>query len=264
VSLLLLPLVAILSAGAAPPAVAKGHVEPLTIADKTYGRERKVWVYTPPGYATTGKPYGLVLFFDGESYLEEIPAPAILDTLIAENKIPPVVAVMLDTNQDRLGDLANRSRFADFAARELVPWIRAKWHVDRDPARVVVSGYSAGGLGAAYLGFRHPELFGNVLSQSGAFWRGNEGTSQPAEWLTEQFRKSARLPVRFYIDIGAGETHAAANGVIFLEANQRLRDVLQAKHYTVGYVEVAGAKHEPGHWRAALPDGLVYLLRPAP
>jgi enterochelin esterase family protein len=261
VNFLLLPLLAILSTGAVTP---KGHVEALTIADKTYGRERKVWVYTPAEYSAKAKPYGLVLFLDGESYLEELPGPATLDAFIAEGKIPPVVAVMLDTSQDRLGDLANRVKFADFAAKELMPWIRAKWHVERDPARVAVAGYSAGGLGAAYLGFRHPELFGNVLSQSGAFWRGNEGTSQPAEWLTEQFRKSPRLPVRFYIEIGAGETHAAANGVIFIEANRRLRDVLQAKHYTVRYVEVAGAKHEPGHWRAALPDGLLYVLRPAP
>jgi len=245
------------------PAVAsaKPRVEAMTIADKTYGKERRVWVYTPPGYSAK-QTYGLVVFLDGESYLDELPGTATLDTLITAGKIPPVVAVLVDTSDNRLGDLANRMKFADFAAKDLMPWVQSKWHAGADPTHVVVAGYSAGGLGAAYLGFRHPELFGNVLSQSGAFWRGNEGASEPAEWLTAQFKASRRLPVRFYLDIGGGETHKAANGVVFIDANRRLRDVLQTKGYTVQYSEVPNAMHEPGHWAAALPGGLLYLLHP--
>lgn len=243
-------------------ASAPGHVEPLTITDKTYQRTRRVWVYTPAGYDTArGKDYNLIVFLDGESYLKEIPAPAILDELTADGKIAPAVAVMLDTSRDRLGDLANRTRFADFAAKELVPWIRSKWRVARDPRRVTVAGYSAGGLGAAYLAYRHPELFGNVLSQSGAFWRGNEGTSEPAEWLTEQFRHAAPIPLRFYLEVGAEEMSPAANGIIFIEANRHLRDVLRAKGYAMRYTEVSGARHEVSHWSSALPDGLVFLCR---
>jgi len=231
------------------------------MADHTYQRTRRVWVYTPPGYdAAGGKSYNLIVFLDGDSYRDEIPAPEILDRLAAGGKIAPTVAVMVDTSRERLGDLANRSRFADFAAKELVPWIRAKWRVAHDPRRVTVAGFSAGGLGAAYLAYRHPELFGNVLSQSGAFWRGNEGTSEPAEWLTEQFRTSARLPLKFYIDVGGGETHRVVNGVVFVDANRRLRDVLKAKGYSVEYVEVPDAKHEPGHWKRSLPAAIAYYI----
>ncbi|MCU1349086.1 MAG: esterase [Acidobacteria bacterium] len=243
-----------------PPRPA-GRVESLTIVDATNHRSRRVWVHTPAGYdAAKGRPADLIVFLDGESYLEDIPAPAILDTLIAAGRIAPTVAVLVDTSQDRLGDLANRRKFADVAANELLPWIRSKWHVTNDPARVVVAGYSAGGLEAAHLAFRHPEQFGNVLSQSGAFWRGNEGASTPAEWLTDQYHHSPRLPVRFYLEVGAEETRPAANGIIFIEANRRLRDVLQAKGYPLRYVEVPGAKHEPAHWRSALAEGIGFLL----
>jgi enterochelin esterase family protein len=237
---------------------AHGTVSSLSIH---YTKERRVWVYTPPQYDVHSKTgYDLLVLFDGESYTSDIPAPAILDNLIATKQIRPIVAVMVDTSENRLGDLANHQRFADFAATELVPWARTKWRIATGPSHVVVGGYSAGGLAAAYVAFRHPEVFGNVLSQSGAFWRGNEGTSTPGEWLTEQFTKSPRLKLRFYLEVGAQETQRVGGGVVFVETNQRLRDVLRAKGYPVTYVEVPGAQHEETHWRAAFPQGLVHFF----
>jgi enterochelin esterase-like enzyme len=231
---------------------AQGSLESLTIAG------RRVSVYTPAAYANSKTtPYDLIVFFDGDAYVEELDVVNVLDSLKR-----PAVAVLVDNSANRLGDLANHQKFADYMATELIPAIRTRFHVTHDPARTVLAGWSAGGLGAAYVAFRHPEVFGNVLSQSGAFWRGNEGASTPGEWLTEQFRRSPRLPLRFYIEVGAGETHNAANGVVFIDANRRLRDVLRAKGYTVQYVEVPGAKHEPGHWKAALPLGIAYLSGP--
>jgi len=227
---------------------AQGNLEHATIAG------RRVSVYTPAAYtASKTATYDLIVFFDGDSYLEELDAAKVLDA-----SPRPMVAVTVDNSADRLGELANHRKFADFMATELIPAIRARWRVTHDPARTTLAGYSAGGLGAAYVAFRHPEVFGNVLSQSGAFWRGNEGASTPGEWLTEQFRRSPRLPLRFYIEVGAGETHRVVNGVVFIEANRRLRDVLRAKGYPMQYVEVPGAKHEPGHWKSALPAGIAY------
>ena len=75
-----------------------------------------------------------------------------------------------NVRNQRLVDLVANPEFADFMATELIPWVRAHYNVTRDPARTVVSGESAGGLAAAYMGLRHPEVFGNVFSQSGAFW----------------------------------------------------------------------------------------------
>jgi enterochelin esterase family protein len=222
---------------------------------------RKVWVYTPPAYDAKHAPYDLVVLFDGETYVSDIPTPAILDELIAAKKIPPVVAVLVDTSQNRIGDLANHQAFADALARDLIPWARGKWRITNDPRRVVVGGSSAGGLAAAYVAYRHPEVFGNVLSQSGAYWRGNEGASEPGEWLTAQFRASAKLPIRFYIEVGALETHTVVNGLVFIETNRRLRDVLRAKGYEVDYVEVPGAHHEEKHWGSKLGEGLERSLR---
>ncbi len=243
------------------PGVAKGKVEAFTLADAHDHRSRKVSVYTPPGYdPKAAEPYGLAIFLDGPAfYIEEIPAPTILDNLEAAGAIRPLVALFVDSSEDRPGDLANRAAFAGFLGDELVPWVRKGWRVSSDPARTIVCGASAGGLGAAFAAFRRPDLFGNVLSQSGAFWRGPEGRTDDLEWLTAQLRKSPRLPIRFVVEVGETETHATAAGPIFIETNRRLRDVLVSKGYDVRYREIPGGRHSPATWGPALPDALIHL-----
>ena len=241
--------------------VSKGKVESLTIDDKQYSRKRKISIYTPAGYdAKAADPYRLVISFDGEDYVKDIPAPVILDNLISARKIYPAIQVMVDNSEDRLGDLANHQKFADFVANDLLPWIRKNYRVATDADKTVLLGYSAGGLASTYVAFRHPNLFGNVLSQSGAFWRGNEGASSPSEWLTAQFRNSPKMNVRFYLEVGGSETIKNFSGYSMVETSRHLRDVLKSKGNDVGYLEAPNAVHNPAHWRAQLAEGLIYLI----
>jgi enterochelin esterase-like enzyme len=238
-----------------------GKVEMFTLDDKEHKRKRRVWVYTPPGYRQNpATPYRLLICFDGLSYTSDIPLPTILDNLLAADKIPPTVAVMIDNEEARLGDLANHQAFADFMGKGLLPWVRENFRgVTTEAEKTTLCGYSAGGLAAAYVAWRRSDLFGNVLSQSGAFWRGNEGGTDELEWLTHQFQSSPKLKLRFYLEVGALETGKTAGGPVFIEATRRLRQVLEARGYDVRYLEVAGARHESVHWRAQLADGIIYL-----
>jgi hypothetical protein len=113
----------------------------------------------------------LLIVFDGSAYLSAVPTPVILDNLIAGARIPPVVAVFIDNpNQEtRTRELTPNPEFAEFLARELLPWVHARYHVTSDPRMTVVAGSSFGGLAATYAALRHPEVFGNVLCQSGDF-----------------------------------------------------------------------------------------------
>jgi len=86
------------------PGVASGQVEMHHLRSQILGNERRVWVYTPPDYTRDGKPYDLFLLFDGLAYLHLAPTPTILDNLLHEGKIPPLVAVLLDS----LGQTRNR------------------------------------------------------------------------------------------------------------------------------------------------------------
>src|SRR5439155_4003395 len=122
-----------------------------------------------------------------------VQTPTILDNLIAEGKIPPLIALLVNSQRTRSRDLVCSASFADFLAKELVPWARKNYHVSADPARAIVAGSSYGGLCATYAAGRHPRVFGNVLSQSGSFsyypgWQQNPADyTTETGWLTRQF-----------------------------------------------------------------------------
>jgi enterochelin esterase family protein len=205
--------------------------------------------------------YHLLVIFDGFAYLRVIPTPTILDNLIAAGKLPPFVALLVD-NVDRDRELPCYAPFTDFLVKELLPWARARYPITSDPAETVVAGSSYGGLAAAYAGLSYPEVFGRVLSQSGAFWWRPEtahlpgDTPMPHEWLIQRFVESERLPLRFYLDVGIFENGFKDPGM--LVANRHMRDVLLARGYPVTSVEYAGG-HDYPWWEITLPDGLLAL-----
>jgi enterochelin esterase family protein len=253
------------TSAAKPRTSPAGKVDARVIFDSSYHRQRRVWVYTPPGYdARASAPYPLIVAFDGDEYRDTMPLPYVLDTLLAAKRAPAFVAVLIDDSEGgvRIADLGNARGMAEFLAKQLVPWVRAGWHVTSDPRQVIITGSSAGGLAAAYVAFVHPELFGNVWSQSGAFWRGAEASNgAPYEWLTAQVKSAPHKPVRFVLDVGALEDHPTlgGSGPNFLEANRRFRDALRAKGYDLVYTEVSGGNHAPQWWRQRLPEGIVLL-----
>jgi enterochelin esterase-like enzyme len=248
------------------PAGAAGSLEQQVWSSPRLKNDHPLVVYRPQGYSADKPPYPLLILFDGESYLDAIAAPALLDNLIGAGKLPALVAVFVEnaTPRSRSRELPCDAAFADALASELVPFLRATLNVSRDPSRVAVAGASFGGLAAAYAAYRHPELFGLALSQSGSFWwnfrRGSrhaDGTDAPG-WLTRRFSEHTRLPIRFYLTAGAFER---ASGSGNLETTRALRDVLRAKGNRVDYAEFSGG-HDHLAWRATLPDGLIALFGP--
>ncbi len=240
----------------------RGKLSQEDLASPTLKNQHATWTYVPPGYDPHAKPYPLLICFFGGQYVDpqQVAVPVTLDNLIAAHRIPPLVALFIDDppgegNQE----LRNRRAFADFMANEVVPWARKQWNITTDPRQTTLCGGSAGGLASGYLALQHPEMFGNVLSASGAFWRGNEGDEQDFEWVRQQFEQKPRLPVRFVLQVGMLEVVATPNnGPSIWEANHRLRDVLAAKGYDVKFSEEP-AGHEPLNWRGGVADGLIYL-----
>jgi enterochelin esterase family protein len=242
--------------------VPAGVVERHRLRSDILDNERRVWVYTPPDYTTEGEPYGLLVIFDGWAYVEMVPTPTILDNMLSEGLIPPLVAVLPDSLDvaTRLRELLLCSPFNDFLVQELVPWARERYHVTCDPTQTIMAGSSAGGLAAGFAALEHPEVFGNVLSQSGAFRWKPEGESEH-EWLAHQFAIRERLALRFYLEAGTLEVNsllALDSGPNLIVANRHMRNVLQARGYDVHYSEFAGG-HDYLCWRGSLADGLQVL-----
>ena len=258
-------LVAVLTLALAPALRAQGTVRELALHSATYGDERKVFVYTPSGYdQKKAGGYDLLVTFDGDEYAAagEMGVPHILDSLQAAGAAPPFVAVMVThaTTAARVAELGTSPRYAKFIGEELIPWVRSRWNVTRDPHRTIITGTSAGGVGAAFIALARPDLFGNVLSQSGAVWRGAEGSNEPPyEYLTTVVANSPRRDVRFLLDVGSRETIRVLGGTgpVFIEANRRFREALRAKGYLVEYTEVPGGVHAMSTWRPRFAGDLV-------
>jgi len=243
------------------PEVPAGKLEEKKVKSSILGNERRAWVYTPPGYSTSGSPYGLMIVFDGFAYTLLVPTPVILDNLLAKGLIAPLVAVVLDnpTPTSRNTEMACNPKFSDFLAKEVVPWVRENYYVTKDRNQTAVAGSSFGGLAATFAAFSHPEVFGNVISQSGSFWWKPKGDHEH-EWLTRQFAASPVLPLRFYLDVGLLERGPTLdNGPDQVVVNRHMRDVLQAKGYSIHYREFNGG-HEYFNWRGTFADALLALF----
>jgi enterochelin esterase family protein len=228
--------------------IPRGRVDRMRISSAILKNKRDVWIYTPAGYLKNQRPYPLLMIFDGQAYVSNlIPAPTILDNLIANQYIAPVVAVFVSSidQASRNRELPCEESFVEFLAQELLPCIHQYYHVTHDPAQTTVTGSSYGGLAAAYAGLMHPEIFGNVLSQSGSFyWKD--------QWIIHRFEAASKLPLRFYLDVGDQENELVA-------INRYLFDVLKTKGYPIFYAEFPGG-HEYKCWKAAFPIGLLALL----
>jgi enterochelin esterase family protein len=245
------------------PGVASGQVERHQFTSKILGNNRRVHIYLPPGYKADGKPYGLLFRFDG--YNQTI--TTILDNLISETAIPPIVVIMIGNpnEESRSLELTCYDPFVQFLVQELLPWVRDGYNVSSDPALIAVGGCSYGGLAAAFSAFRHPEIFGNVLSQSGSFWWKPDFLNQfnndtEWEWLIRQFVVSPKLPVKFYLDVGIYESGYEVNTLPSLvTTNRHMRDILRLKGYQVHYAEFSGG-HGFFCWQGTFSDGLISLF----
>jgi enterochelin esterase-like enzyme len=248
------------------PKVPAGRVQRDKFTSKLLGNERPIWIYTPHGYSADKKPYGLLVLSDGGLYVNTAHVATTLDNLIAAGVIPPLVAVMVD-NPNRWRELSCNPQYADFLAQEIVPWARANYHATDRPEQTIIGGSSLGGLQAAFVGLRHPEVFGNVLAQSGDFrWKPDD--EKEWEWLKRQFAASPRLPLRFSFEAGLLEgswwwrflpQRDPTPQPPLLMANRNLRDTLTSKGYPVHYTEFNG-NHGLLNWRGTLASHLIALI----
>jgi len=242
---------------------AKGRLDQMPFVSRQLGNTRDVWVYTPPDFETLkGTPGGLplLLVFDGGEYVSSIPTPTILDNLIAARRISPMLAVLVGNPQGRRDEELNANEaFADFIATELISWIKNRYPISASPAANVVAGSSSGGLAATFLAYKHPDIFGNVLSQSGAYYFAPASEDEP-ELLPRAFATSSRRALRFYVEVGTLESNRESfKGVNMVSSNRHFRDVLLARGYPVTYREFRGG-HSDLNWRGGFAEGLLALI----
>ena len=169
---------------------------------------------------------------------------------MAGGDIPPTVALLVDSQETRGRDLVFSEAFVRFLTEEAIRWAVKGRQLRLSPKTTLIGGMSLG----AYAAQQRPDVFGNVLSQSGAFWRPHpEQSTSDQAWFPGEVSKQSSAPVRYYLEVGRFESPG------MIENNHRMRDALKAKGNDVVYNEYNGG-HDHVNWRVSLGNGMCSLL----
>jgi len=236
---------------------------------------RKVAVYVPKDYVPgTAAPF--IVGADGPDRL----LFAALDALIAEHKLPPIVAVSIANgggdaqgSQRGLEYDTMSGKYAEFVENEVLPAVESRAHVKltRDPDGRATTGNSSGGSCALAMAWYHPEWYHRVLTYSGTYvnqqWPWNPGTPHGAWGFHEQLiPNSARKPIRIWMEVG---DHDLMNPNVMRDdmhdwvvANEQMAKALAAKHYPYQFVFARNAGHVDRSVRMqTLPEALEWVWR---
>ncbi len=225
----------------------------ILLSSTTLGYQLTYNVYLPYGYSYS-KEYPIVYVTDGYEYLHERLGnmATVLDNLIHENKIQPVVAIFIDhrepvnrSNNRRMQELAMNSNYLEFFEKELIPHIESKYTVSKYPKQRAILGTSMGGLTSAYFAFTKPGVFGMAGIQSPAFWFKPE--------IYTVCDNAEKPPVKIYMTTG-----------VFNDAEvgaRKMKDILEKNFCAFQYSET-NQGHSWGNWRDTIDDILVYFFPP--
>ncbi|MBO6573839.1 MAG: T9SS type A sorting domain-containing protein [Rhodothermales bacterium] len=206
-------------------------------------------VYTPAGYDASGTALPTIYVTDGHEYADNAVGSMriVLDNLIHEGLIQPVIAVFVDPRvggQNRRGEqYVENPDFAAFLAEELVPEIDGSYNTLTGAGSRGILGTSLGGLNSAYVGATHPDVFGLIGIQSPAFHAGSTIYSLYRDQPTRDLRIHMTWGTIF--DVGT--------------AGEQMETILRDKGYPFETV-VLNEGHSWGSWRALLDDVLIYFF----
>jgi enterochelin esterase family protein len=234
---------------------------------------RTVWVYTPQGIPAFDAPFMVVQ--DGHAYLNTL--PIVLDNLIAARRVPPLVAILVDSgggdaqgSQRGLEYDTLSGRYSDFIETEVLPRVQAEAGIrlTDDPDRRATMGVSSGAACAFTMAWFHPERYRRVLSYSGTYVN-QQSPPDPVhprgawEYHATLIPGTARKPLRIWLEVGEKDLHADDPEETWHNwplANQRMAAALAAGGYDYRFTLSLGGRHfDPRVLEQTLPGALEWL-----
>jgi len=213
------------------------------------GDKRAVMLYQPP----TKRPSPLMVVYDGPDYLRRAQLVTLVENLIAQKRLRPVaLAFLANGGPARVLEYGASDSTAYFVVECVLPLARAHLNLldpAQHPGAYGVLGASMGGLMALYTGLRAPHIFGNVISQSGAF------VELPFPQLIWTLARTGPYPFKLWMDVGRYDMASLIPG------NRAMRDLLTEAGYTLTYREYNGG-HNYTAWREEVWRGLEALFPP--
>jgi iron(III)-enterobactin esterase len=261
-----------------------GKVDPnnpktLIVETHTINYQRTITVYIPAQYQP-GSEAPFLVSHDGPKGNPNMELPRILDNLIAQKRVPPMILIMIANGG---GDAQGHQRgkeydtmsgvFAEYIETEVLPRVEknCKVKLTKDPDGRAVMGNSSGGSAALIMAWFRPDLYHRVLTTSGTFvnqqWPFDPKMPDGAWGFHETLiPNSPKKPLRIFISVGDRDLlnpNVMRDGMHdWVEANHRMAKVLKAKGYEYQYLFCRNSGHSVGNAKAQfLPHALEWVWK---
>ena len=164
----------------------------------TLGKTRRITVYTPAGYETSGKKYPVFYLLHGmggdeEAWIALGRTAQILDNLIAQGKAKPMIVVMTNGNADQeaapgessLGLVKPNMQLPktmegsmESSFPDVIKFIESNYRVEKKKSSRAIAGLSMGGFHSLHISKQYPDMFDYVGLFSAAILP-REGSESP-------------------------------------------------------------------------------------
>jgi enterochelin esterase-like enzyme len=197
--------------------IERGKLERVDYDSKTVGAKRWMQVYTPPGYSKD-KKYPVLYLLHGiggnerEEWVKGGVANVVLDNLIADKKIVPMIVVLPNGNattnraQPDTGTGGGRRGFGDLTGwgkpiendliKDIIPFIESHYSVKTDRESRALAGLSMGGGQSLNIGLANLDTFAWVGGFSSA-----PNTSPPEQLVPDPEKATKQLKL-LYVSCG--------------------------------------------------------------
>lgn len=253
--------------------VPHGTVSRIWYDSPALGLERRMTVYTPAGYETSGKRYPVLYLLHGmggdeEAWISLGRTAQILDNLIAQGKAKPMIVVMPNGNASQEAAPGESSRGMvpptmqlpktmegsyEQAFPEIVKFIDKNYRTIKSKSGRAIAGLSMGGFHSLHISKQYPDMFNYIGLFSAAIMPNKEVSSPIYEnmegKLKVQFDKN---PTLYWIAIGKTD--------FLYKANEEYRKLLDEKGYKYTYYE-SDEGHIWKNWRIYLTEFVPMLFR---
>ncbi|MCD7977150.1 MAG: esterase [Tannerellaceae bacterium] len=239
----------------------------------TLSKTRRVTIYTPPGYETSGKSYPVLYLLHGmggdeEAWIALGRTSQILDNLIAQGKAKPMIIVMTNGNVDQEAAPGESSEgfykpsmqlprtmegSMEKSFPDVIRFIDSNYRTVKKKSGRAIAGLSMGGFHSLHISKEYPDMFDYVGLFSAAIVP-NENVQSPIydnldEKLRVQFSKKPKL---YWIAMGKTD--------FLYQSCVDFRQKLDAGGYDYIYYET-----EEGHiwknWRIYLSEFVPMLFK---
>jgi enterochelin esterase-like enzyme len=185
----------------------------LTYPTRSHG-QRKVTIYTPPGYSTSQKYPVLYLHHgiggDEVSWIgrgsNEGNADNVMDYLYSKQLARPMIVVMPDGNVKDASD--GFAAHEDVLLNDLIPWVEKNYSVHASADGRAIAGLSMGGGQTFNFGFPHTDVFHYIGPYSAA-----PNTRQPRDTIKDV--STVKQNVRFIFIACGGADGLISNSKMY-------------------------------------------------